>query len=155
MLFLPLSFFVTAILYAAVGFGGGSTYNALLVLAGTDYRTLPIIALLCNLIVVSGGAYCFYRAGHVDIKRVIPWIVTSVPAALLGGYLNISESFFTGLLGFSLLAAGLRMVLIKNIVPKDVAERKQVSIIILISESRMRNWAYGRRCYLRAKMWRK
>ena len=110
MIFLSLSFFMTAILYAAVGFGGGSTYNALLVLAKTDYRILPAIALICNLIVVSGGTYRFFRAGHVDFKRIMPWIIPSVPAAWLGGYLNISETLFVGLLGFSLLAAGLRMV---------------------------------------------
>ncbi len=109
MVFLPLSFFVTAVLYAAVGFGGGSTYNALLVLAETDYRILPSIALICNLIVVSGGTYRFARAGHVDLKKIAPWVIASVPAAWLGGYLNISETLFVGLLGFSLLAAGARM----------------------------------------------
>ncbi len=110
MIFLPLSFFVTAILYAAVGFGGGSTYNALLVLTETDYRILPSIALLCNLIVVSGGTLRFARAGHVDVKRIAPWVITSVPAAWIGGMLNISETLFIGLLGFSLFAAGLRML---------------------------------------------
>ncbi|GJL85391.1 MAG: UPF0721 transmembrane protein [Micavibrio sp.] len=109
MTILPVSFFVTAILYASVGFGGGSTYSALLVLAETDYRILPAIALICNVIVVSGGAYRFFRAGHVNLRRIGPWIITSVPAAWLGGYLNISETLFTGLLGFSLLAAGFRM----------------------------------------------
>lgn len=110
MIMLALSFFVTAVLYAAVGFGGGSTYNALLVLAETDYRILPSIALLCNVIVVSGGAYRFTRAGHVDLSRIAPWVIASVPAAWLGGYLDISETLFVGLLGFSLLAAGLRML---------------------------------------------
>lgn len=112
---LPLSFFVTAILYAAVGFGGGSTYNALLVLAKTDYRILPTIALLCNLIVVSGGTYRFHHAGYVDFKRIAPWIIPSVPAAWLGGYLNVSETFFVGLLGFSLFAAGIRLLWPENI----------------------------------------
>ncbi len=114
MLALAVSFFITAILYAAVGFGGGSTYNALLVLADTDYRILPAIALICNLIVVSGGTYRFAKAGHVDLKRIMPWIITSVPAAWLGGFIQISEEMFIGLLGFSLLAAGLRMIFIKN-----------------------------------------
>lgn len=114
MTLLPLFFFIAAILYATVGFGGGSTYSALLVLAETDYRILPSIALLCNLIVVSGGAYRFARAGYVDLKRIAPWVVTSVPAAWLGGYLNISETLFVGLLGFSLLAVGGRMLWIKS-----------------------------------------
>lgn len=114
MIFLALSFFVTAALYASVGFAGGSTYNALLVLAGTDYRVLPAIALVCNLIVAAGGTYRFARAGYVDFRRIAPWIVTSVPAAWLGGYLPVSEKFFVGLLGFSLLFAGLKMLFQKN-----------------------------------------
>lgn len=114
MFLLPISFFVTAVLYAAVGFGGGSTYNALLILVGIDYQILPVIALLCNIIVVSGGTYYFYRAGHIDIKRIAPWIITSVPAAWIGGYLSVSETLFIGILGFSLLVSGLRMLYTQN-----------------------------------------
>ena len=114
MIFLALSFFVTAALYASVGFAGGSPYNALLGLAGTDYRVLPAIALVCNLIVAAGGTHRFARAGYVDLRRIAPWIVTSVPAAWLGGYLPVSENFFVGLLGFSLLFSGLKMLFQKN-----------------------------------------
>lgn len=114
MIFLVLSFFVTATLYASVGFAGGSTYNALLVLVHTDYRVLPVIALTCNLIVSAGGTYRFARAGHVDLRRIGPWIVTSIPAAWLGGYLHVSETFFVGLLGFSLLLSGLQMLFEKS-----------------------------------------
>lgn len=85
MVILSFSFFVTAILYAAVGFGGGSTYNALLVLGEVDYRLLPIIALLCNLIVVTGGVWRFWRSGHVEFGRILPFVLASVPMALFGG----------------------------------------------------------------------
>lgn len=110
MLLLAALFFITAVLYASVGFGGGSTYNALLVLNGADYRILPSIALLCNMIVVSGGVWRFSRAGHLSIKRLAPWIAASVPAALIGGRLPVSETFFIGALGLSLLAAGMRLM---------------------------------------------
>ncbi len=110
MIALPISFCVTALLYAAVGFGGGSTYNALLVLAETDYSILPFIALLCNLIVVSGGTWRFACAGYINMRRLVPWVVTSIPAALIGGQIKLSEEFFTGLLGMTLLFAGLRML---------------------------------------------
>lgn len=103
-------FLVTALLYAAVGFGGGSTYNALLVLSGADYRILPAIALCCNIIVVSGGVWRFSRAGHVSFKRLSPFLVASVPAAWIGGRLPVSEQIFVGLLGASLLLAGLRLL---------------------------------------------
>ncbi|MBC2778141.1 sulfite exporter TauE/SafE family protein [Parasphingopyxis marina] len=102
-------FALTALLYAMVGFGGGSTYNALLVLHGTDYRILPSIALLCNIIVVAGGSWRFWRAGHVSVARILPWIVISVPAAWLGGRIMVSEVVFIGVLGGSLLVAGLQL----------------------------------------------
>jgi hypothetical protein len=71
---LALLFFLTAVLYAAVGFGGGSTYNALLVLADTDYRLLPSIALACNLIVVTGGVWQYRRSGVLNLTFAIPFI---------------------------------------------------------------------------------
>jgi hypothetical protein len=110
-LLLVLFFFLTAALYASVGFGGGSTYNALLVLYGADYRILPAIALLCNIIVVTGGAFAFWRGGNLDLKRLLPFMITSVPAAWAGGRIPISETLFIGALGFSLLAAGLHLAL--------------------------------------------
>ncbi len=104
-------FFLTALLYAAVGFGGGSTYSALLVLHGTDYRILPAIALICNIIVVTGGAWRFSKAGHLNWRALLPWLVTSVPAAWLGGRLTISETVFVGALGFSLFVAGTHLLI--------------------------------------------
>ncbi len=103
-------FLVTAALYAAVGFGGGSTYNALLVLSGADYRLIPIIALACNLIVVSGGVLWFRQEGALPVRRMAPFLASSVPAAWLGGRIPISETLFVGLLGGSLLVAGLRLL---------------------------------------------
>jgi len=108
---LILLFFVTAALYASVGFGGGSTYNALLVLYGADFRILPAIALACNIIVVAGGALAFWRSGNLDLKRLAPFLVTSIPVAWAGGRIPISETLFIGALGFSLLAAGLHLAL--------------------------------------------
>lgn len=110
MAFLAFLFFVTALLYASVGFGGGSTYNALLVLHGTDYRVLPAIALVCNIIVVAGGVWRFGRAGHIDIKRILPFIISSIPLAWLGGRLPVSEMVFVGLLGAALLIAGIQLL---------------------------------------------
>ena len=106
---LPILFFLTAIFYAAVGFGGGSTYNALLVLNGTDYRILPAIALACNIIVVTGGVWRFSRAGELPARRMVPFLITSIPAAWLGGRLLVPETVFIGLLGSALLLSGLRL----------------------------------------------
>ena len=103
-------FLLTALLYASVGFGGGSTYNALLVLAGTDYRAVPVIALACNILVVAIGSWRFASAGHVDLRRIWPLFAFSIPFAWLGGRLVVAETVFVGLLAVSLLAAGLLML---------------------------------------------
>jgi len=110
-LVLVFLFFATAALYASVGFGGGSTYNALLVLSGADYRILPAIALTCNIIVVAGGTITFARAGEMRWRRLAPFLITSIPAAWAGGRIPVSETLFIGALGFSLLAAGLHLAL--------------------------------------------
>ncbi|HSM52872.1 MAG TPA: sulfite exporter TauE/SafE family protein, partial [Erythrobacter sp.] len=105
------AFFVTALLYAAVGFGGGSTYAALLALSGMDYRLLPVLALACNIVVVVGSTIRFAKA------QVTPWrgalLLTSLaaPAALLGGLTPIGREAFLMLLGASLLLTGLTMLL--------------------------------------------
>ena len=106
---LALLFLVTAALYAAVGFGGGSTYNALLVLADTDYRVLPSIALLCNLIVVTGGVLQYRRSGDLNWRFALPFVALSIPMAWLGGRVPIDQEAFVLLLGLSLLAAGMAM----------------------------------------------
>lgn len=110
-LLLTAAFFLTAILYASVGFGGGSTYNALLVLSGADYRIVPAIALICNVIVVTGGVWRFSRTGDLSARRLLPFLIASVPAAWIGGRLPISETTFVGLLGGALLISGAHLAL--------------------------------------------
>jgi hypothetical protein len=111
LLILAGLFFLVAIAYSSVGFGGGSTYNALLILSGMDYRLVPAIALSCNILVVSGGVYHYWRAGFLPLGRLLPFVLLSVPMAWLGGSLAVSETVFTGLLGFSLLVAAAQMLL--------------------------------------------
>jgi uncharacterized protein len=103
-------FFVTALLYASVGFAGGSTYTAMLLLAGVGQKTLPIISLLCNLIVSTGGSVRFARAGLVPWRRLIPLLGVSVPAAMIGGALPVSKTLFVILLGGSLIVAGILLL---------------------------------------------
>lgn len=108
---LALGFFVTALLYASVGFGGGSTYSALLALAGFDYRLLPIVALCCNIVVVSGSTIRFARAGLVPWRGALTLSLIAAPLAFLGGLTPIRETTFLILLGLSLVLAGIALLL--------------------------------------------
>lgn len=80
---LGFSFFVTALIYASVGFGGGSTYSALLALANIDLGIFPLVSLTCNIIVVLGGTFAFSKWHPSCFRMVIPWAISSVPAAFI------------------------------------------------------------------------
>jgi len=110
MTFLVAAFFLTALLYASVGFGGGSTYIALLVLAGVSAQLVPVVAPLCNIVVVTGGTIRFSRAGLVPWRRVLPLVLVSAPLAYLGGLTPIKQATFIALLAMSLLVAGLLLL---------------------------------------------
>ena len=113
MFILSIFFFLTAILYSSVGFGGGSTYLALLLIWDIPYFIFPIIALLCNIIVVSGNSFNYIRAGNHNFKLLLPFLIGSVPFAFLGGTLKIEKDIFEILLFFVLSIAGF-LLLINN-----------------------------------------
>ncbi len=110
MLLLSILFLVTAILYSSVGFGGGSTYLALLLIWGIPYTIFPVIALSCNIIVVSGNCFNYIRAGNINLKLLIPYLIGSVPLAYIGGSLSIERELFEILLFLVLSSAGILLL---------------------------------------------
>ncbi len=111
MAWLPFAFFGTALLYASVGFGGGSTYSALLALAGTSAALLPIVSLSCNIVVVTGSTVRFARGREVPWRGALLLALVAAPMAFLGGLTPIREKTFLLLLGASLVVAGLTLLL--------------------------------------------
>ena len=134
MLLLAILFLVTAILYSSVGFGGGSTYLALLLIWGAPYFIFPVIALFCNIIVVLGNCFNYIRTGNLNLRLLIPYLLGSIPLAYIGGTLPIEKKLFEIFLFIVLTAAGTLMLL--NF--KSYDDRKQnyqkipLSISILI-----------------------
>jgi uncharacterized protein len=113
MIILSILFFITAVLYSSVGFGGGSTYLALLLIWDIPYYIFPIIALFCNIIVVTGNSINYVRAGNHNFKLLIPFLIGSIPLAFIGGTLIIKKEIFEILLFLVLSIAGL-LLLINN-----------------------------------------
>ena len=132
MSILSILFFVTAILYSSVGFGGGSTYLALLLIWGIPYQIFPIIALSCNIIVVSGNSFNYIRAGNLNLKLLLPYLIGSIPLAFIGGSLPVEKKFFEILLLIVLSVAGLLLLFkFKSYDDKEDNYRK-IPIIISI-----------------------
>lgn len=132
MTLLAILFFLIALLYSMAGFGGSSAYNALLVLFGTDFRIYPIVALICNLIVVSGGCWFFLKRGHFSARLLLPFVVTSIPMAHLTGRISIDKDLFLSVLGISLLLAGVIMLF-----------NRQLQKHIMTPESNHNLWLWG------------
>jgi uncharacterized protein len=100
-------FFIVALVYASVGFGGGSSYLAILAMYALPFKEIRLIALICNIIVVTGGTIIFIRKNEVVWKKVLPLIIASVPMAFAGAALKISQQTFFIALGCSLMVAGV------------------------------------------------
>ena len=128
---LAILFLVSAILYSSVGFGGGSTYLALLLIWDIPYFILPVIALSCNIIVVSGNCFNYIRAGNLNLRLLIPYLIGSIPMAYIGGSLPIEKRLFEILLFLVLAIAGALLLL--NFKSYDDKEESYQKISILAS----------------------
>ena len=111
MFILSFLFFLTSILYSSVGFGGGSTYLALLSIWCIPYQIFPVIALCCNIIVVSGNCFNYIRSGNINLRLLTPYLVSSIPLAFIGGSLSIEKDIFEILLFIVLTLAGLLLLI--------------------------------------------
>mgnify|MGYP006168249613 CR=1 FL=1 len=133
MIILSIIFFVTAILYSSVGFGGGSTYLALLLIWKIPYYILPIIALSCNIIVVSGNCFNYIKAGNLNLKLLLPYLIGSIPLAFIGGSLPVEKKIFEILLFAVLTLAGFLLFFkFKSYDDKDETYRNIPKIISFI-----------------------
>lgn len=115
-------FFLVALFYSSIGFGGGSSYLALLSLFFGDFHLIRTIALLCNVAVVLGSVVLYYRRGLIDLRKFLPFVLVSMPAALLGAQFRLSQQLFFIILGGALIVSAL-MLLLKTVQRKEVRKR--------------------------------
>ena len=111
MIILSIFFFITAIFYSSVGFGGGSTYLALMLIWDIPYYIFPIIALICNIIVVSGNSINYVRTGNLNLKLLTPYLMGSIPFAFFGASISITKELFEILLFVILIIAGIFLLI--------------------------------------------
>ncbi len=114
MLTLTFSFFLIAWLYASVGFGGGSSYLALLSLSQIPFTQIPSLSLICNILVTCTGFSNFYREGHFSRQYFWPLILGSIPMVSVGAMIPISKTVFSTLLGSSLLVTSFWLLISKK-----------------------------------------
>jgi uncharacterized membrane protein YfcA len=109
LILLCLGFFIVATLYSSVGFGGGSSYLALLTLFIPSFFAIRSIALICNLVVVSSSSYLYFKHGHAKIRDFVPFVIASIPLAFIGASFKLNEHVFFIILGISLVLSALAL----------------------------------------------
>jgi uncharacterized membrane protein YfcA len=71
----------------------------------------PVIALFCNIIVVSGNCINYIKAGNINFKILNPYLISSVPLAFIGGSLSVDKEIFEILLFLVLALAGALLLM--------------------------------------------
>ncbi|SEB41098.1 hypothetical protein SAMN04489761_0541 [Tenacibaculum sp. MAR_2009_124] len=122
--YLIILFFIIAVLYSSVGFGGGSSYLAVLALTSITFSQIRATSLLCNIVVVSGNIFIYLKHEKYPWQKVIPLVIFSIPLAFIGGYLKIKETSFFILLGSTLFLAAIVMWKSQKIVAKEDSLKK-------------------------------
>lgn len=111
---LAVLFFLVAFIYSSVGLGGGSSYTALMAVFGVSTLAIPMISLSLNLFVTSVGSFNFIRNRHANIKLILPFLITSIPMAYLGGWLKLPKEIFYWVLLISLVFVAARIYFWQN-----------------------------------------
>ena len=132
MIILTLFFFITAILYSSIGFGGGSTYLALMLIWDVPYYIFPLIALICNIIVVTGNSINFIISKNINLSLITPFLIGSIPFAFIGGSISIEKKLFEVLLFLTLLTAGFLLLIESKSLKKNEIIIKPISKLISI-----------------------
>jgi len=133
MTLLSILFLVTAVFYSSVGFGGGSTYLALMLIWGAPYKIFPILALACNIVVVLGNCFNYIRAGNLNLRMLSPYLIGSIPLSFIGGSLTIDKKIFEILLFLTLTVAGTLLLLNFKSYDNQNSTYKKIPKILSIS----------------------
>ncbi len=123
--------FLVAFLYASVGHGGASGYLALMAIYGIAPDVMKPTALLLNLFVSLTSFIQFYRGKHFNWKIFLPFAITSVPMAFVGGLITIDTFIYKKILGLLLLIPIIRFLFFSNISIQDI-KRSNTFLSLLI-----------------------
>jgi len=133
MIILSIFFFITAILYSSVGFGGGSTYLALMLIWNIPYYIFPILALICNIIVVSGNSINYVRSGNLNFKLLTPYLIGSIPFSFFGASISLPKELFEILLFVILIIAGIFLLIESKSFNNDQIKINSIPKILSVS----------------------
>ena len=123
--------FLVAFLYSSVGHGGASGYLALMALFSISPEVMKPTALLLNLFVSLTSFIQFYRGKHFNWKIFLPFAITSVPMAFVGGLITVEGDIYKRILGVLLLIPIIRFLFFANIKVEEIKKSNVVLSLII------------------------
>jgi uncharacterized membrane protein YfcA len=115
--------FLVAALYSSVGHGGASGYLAVLSFFAFTPSTMASTALILNVLVAGIALIAYAKAGHLSLRLAWPFLALSIPAAFIGGFIQISDKTYFLLLAAALVVAAFRLAMQGAAPEKDEALR--------------------------------
>lgn len=129
-IFIIAAIFIVAVLYSSVGHGGASGYLAVMAFLSVVPNITKPTALILNVFVASIATFQFYRAKHFDWKVFLPFAITSIPFAFIGGMISLPTQIYRPLLGLILLFAAFRLAWKFSVENEIVAPKVWMALII-------------------------
>jgi uncharacterized membrane protein YfcA len=127
MAWIAALFFAVALCYSSVGFGGGSSYTAILVWQGEGADTIRQVSLLCNLVVVVIGGIASWKV--IRWSLMAPLLLSSIPAVFYAARWRLSDDVFFTVLAVALVVGGLLLIWKA---PRSHSFRKPSTPILLV-----------------------
>ena len=124
--------FVVAFAYSSVGLGGGSSYTAWMAIFGVYYLAIPVVSLTLNVIATTIGAFNFIRYHHARWRLILPFLLSSIPMAYIGGSIPLPRTYFLLLLWGSLVFVAIRIYWFDQVkLGLDLTKQQKLIISIL------------------------
>jgi len=125
-----LTLLLISFLFASVGHGGASGYIALMTLFSFAPEEIRPAALVMNIFVSGIAFYHFYRAGHFRKDVFFPLAVVSIPAAFIGGMIQVDAGVYKIILGVILCIPVFTLLGLLKINRKEV--HNKISVVGLV-----------------------
>ncbi len=109
-LVIALCLLLGAVLYTSVGHAGSSAYIAVMTLFNLPSTVIRPTALTLNIAVSAYASWRYIRNKFFDKKLFLFLSLGAIPAAFIGGHINLPSEIYKPIVGVLLIVSGLRFI---------------------------------------------
>jgi uncharacterized membrane protein YfcA len=120
-------FLTIAMLYSSVGNAGSSGYLALMALLSFAPEAIKPTSLILNVIVATIASGKYIKEDCYDKKILLPFVISSIPMAFIGGYITLNPKYFKLIAGLFLVVASI-LLLVREYSRSEASEIKRMPL---------------------------